>query len=80
MKLHAFLDDPAVTLRAYSESDLVADSRYARAIAYYRIPRLDTALATVDGLIRDFPQNPYYRELKASAVREWPRPRRDGAL
>jgi len=70
MKLHAFLDDPAVTLRAYPESDSSPDSRYARAIAYYRIPRLDTALATVDGLIRDFPQNPYYRELKGQMLFE----------
>jgi predicted Zn-dependent protease len=70
VKLHAFLDDPTATLRAYPESDQSADARYARAIAYYRIPRLERALPVVDGLIRDFPSNPYYRELKGQMLFE----------
>ena len=60
--------------RAYPESDKSVLARYARAIAYYRIPKLDKALPVIDGLIRDFPNNPYYRELKGpDAVRERPR-------
>ncbi|HVH82005.1 MAG TPA: M48 family metalloprotease [Stellaceae bacterium] len=70
MKLHAFLDDPSATLRTYPERDQSPDARYARAIAYYRIPKLDKALPTIDGLIRDFPQNPYYRELKGQMLFE----------
>jgi len=70
IKLHAFLDDPSTTLRAYPASDRSVDARYARAIALYRIPRLDAALAEVDGLIRDFPGNPYYRELKGQMLFE----------
>ena len=70
MKLHAFLDDPSATLRAYPESDQSPDARYARAIAYYRIPKLDKALATIDGLIRDYPTNPYYEELKGQMLFE----------
>ena len=70
MKLHAFLDDPSATLRAYPESDQSPDARYARAIAYYRIPKLDKALPTIDGLIRDFPKNPYYQELKGQMLFE----------
>jgi predicted Zn-dependent protease len=70
IKLHAFLDDPAATLRAHPESDQSPDARYARAIAYYRMPRLDKALPAVDGLIRDFPTNPYYRELKGQMLFE----------
>jgi len=70
IKLHAFLDDPAITLRGYPESDQSADARYARAIAYYRIPRLDKALPAIDGLIHDFPNNPYYRELKGQMLFE----------
>jgi predicted Zn-dependent protease len=69
-KLHAFLDDPSATLRAYPESDQSVEARYARAIAYYRIPRLDKAVPAVDGLIRDFPSNPYYRELKGQMLFE----------
>jgi predicted Zn-dependent protease len=70
VKLHAFIDDPATTLRAYPDSDQSPDARYARAIAYYRIPKLDRALPIIDGLIRDFPNNPYYRELKGQMLFE----------
>jgi predicted Zn-dependent protease len=70
LKLHAFLDDPAVTLRAYPVSDHSVNARYARAIALYRLPRLDAALVEIDGLIHDFPANPYYRELKGQMLFE----------
>jgi predicted Zn-dependent protease len=70
LKLHAFLDDPSATLRAYPESDQSPDARYARAIAWYRIPKLDKAVPAIDGLIRDFPQNPYYEELKGQMLFE----------
>lgn len=70
VKLHAFLDNPSATLRAYPQSDHSPDARYARAIAYYRIPQLDKALPEVDGLIRDFPKNPYYDELKGQMLFE----------
>ena len=70
MKLHAFLDPPATTLAAYPESDNSPLARYARAIAYYRMPNLDKALPTIDGLIREFPNNPYYRELKGQMLFE----------
>jgi predicted Zn-dependent protease len=70
MKLHAFLDDSSTTLLYYPESDQSPLARYARAIAYYRIPKLDKALPTIDALIRDFPKNPYYRELKGQMLFE----------
>ncbi len=70
VKLIAFLDDPQKTLAAFPASDQSALARYARAIAYYRIPQLDKALATIDGLIRDDPKNPYYRELKGQMLFE----------
>jgi predicted Zn-dependent protease len=70
MKLHAFLDDPSKTLASYPENDRAPIARYARAIAYYRIPKLDRALPEIDGLIRDFPNDPYYRELKGQMLFE----------
>ena len=70
MKLHAFLDSPSGTLAAYPESDNSPLARYARAIAWYRIPDLGKALPAIDGLIRDFPDNPYYRELKGQMLFE----------
>jgi predicted Zn-dependent protease len=59
VKLGAFISPPSSTLAAYPESDQSLLARYARAIAYYRIPKLDKALSTVDGLIRDYPKDPY---------------------
>jgi predicted Zn-dependent protease len=69
-KLDAFISPPSSTLAAYPEKDQSALARYARAIAYYRIPKLDKALPIIDGLIRDFPQDPYYRELKGQMLFE----------
>ena len=54
-KLHAFLDSPASTLAGYPPSDTSELARYARAIAYYRVPDVPKALPAIDGLIRDCP-------------------------
>ena len=70
VKLHAFLDDPKATLAAYPDSDKSLLARYARAIAEYRIPRLDKALPIIDGLIRDYPNDPYFHELKGQMLFE----------
>jgi predicted Zn-dependent protease len=69
-KIAAFTDPPSTTLAAYPDSDRSELARYARAIAYYRIPDLDKALPIVDGLIRDRPSDPYYRELKGQMLFE----------
>ncbi len=69
-KLHAFIDPPATTLAGYPLNDTSELARYARAIAYYRVPDLQKALPAVDGLIRDFPNNPYYRELRGQMLFE----------
>jgi predicted Zn-dependent protease len=45
-------------------------ARYARAIAYYRIPDLGRALPAIDGLIREYPNDAYYRELKGQMLFE----------
>ena len=69
-KLHAFLDSPSSTLASHPVTDRSELARYARAIAYYRMPDLARAVPEIDGLIRDFPQNPYYRELKGQMLFE----------
>ena len=70
VKLDAFISSPSSTLAAYPEKDQSVIARYARAIAYYRVPQLDKALPTIDGLIREFPQDPYFRELKGQMLFE----------
>jgi predicted Zn-dependent protease len=69
-KLGAFLGAPSQVLASYQPNDNSEPARYARAIAYYRIPDLKNAIPTIDGLIKDYPNNPYYNELKGQMLFE----------
>jgi predicted Zn-dependent protease len=69
-KLHGFIDPPGRTFGLYKESDTSIAARYARAIAYYRVPDLPKALALVDGLIAQEPGNPWFHELKGQILFE----------
>ncbi|NFV79242.1 M48 family metalloprotease [Magnetospirillum aberrantis] len=69
-KLFAFLESPVRTLQRYKENDNSLDSRYARAIAAYRKPDMDTALPLIDGLIAERPKDPYFWELKGQMLFE----------
>lgn len=69
-KLVGFLEPQGRVLRAYPESDVSADARYARAIMYFRRPELDRSLTLVDGLIAEQPQDPYYHELRGQVLFE----------
>jgi predicted Zn-dependent protease len=69
-KLGAFLGAPSQVLASIPASDNSEGARYARAIAYYRIPDLAHALPTIDSLINDFPKDPYYQELKGQMLFE----------
>ena len=68
VKLKAFLDDPRRSIHDFT-GDTLAD-RYARAIVYYRLPDLDRAVAEIDGLIADYPDDPYFHELKGQMLFE----------
>ena len=69
-KLRAFIEPTSATFRLYKESDLSIAARYARAIAYYRVPDLKRALPIIDGLIAEHPHNPYFLELKGQMLFE----------
>ncbi len=73
-KIHAFLDAPNATLRTYPETDTALPARYARAIAWYRDGQTDRALAAVDELLGEQPENPYFWELKGQILFEEGRP------
>ena len=73
-KIHAFMDAPNTTLRAYPETDEALPARYARAIAWYRDGQTDRALTAVDVLLGEQPQNPYFWELKGQILFEEGRP------
>jgi len=69
-KLHGFVNPVGRTLRLYKASDKSVPARYARAIAHHRKARFDKALALMDGLIAEHPNDPYFHELKGQILFE----------
>ncbi len=70
VKLQAFMQSPARTLRRYPESDQSMPAVYARSIAYHRKPDLPRALELVERLIDALPNDPYFWELKGQILFE----------
>jgi predicted Zn-dependent protease len=73
-KLYGFIDPRDGVARRYRMGDNSVPARYARAIVSYRFSDLRGAIAQIDGLIHQFPQNPYFHELKGQALLEAGRP------
>ncbi len=69
-KLFAFIEPPVKTMQRYKESDQSLEARYARAIANYRKPNIETALTQIDALIKERPKDPYFWELKGQMLFE----------
>ena len=69
-KLFGFTERPETVGRRYPLRDTSAPARYARAVQAYRSGRLSDALATIDALIREQPNNAYFHELKGQALLE----------
>ncbi|MCE2519513.1 MAG: tetratricopeptide repeat protein [Alphaproteobacteria bacterium] len=69
-KITGFLLDPGATYRAYPDPGKSVYSRYAWAIARYRERLMDEALALIDGLIADEPENPWFHELRGQMLYE----------
>lgn len=73
-KIHAFMEPPIQTLRRYPDSDVTYPARYARAIARYRNGETEVALASVDELLEEQPENPFLWELRGQILFEEGRP------
>ncbi len=69
-KIIAFTYPLALVLRQYPLADKSVAARYARAFAYYRLPDLKTALEIINSLLDDYPEDPYFHELKAQMLFE----------
>lgn len=63
-KLDGFLESPGRTFRRYPESDQSIAARYARAIAHHKRSDVPRALAAIDDLLAERPDDPYFRELR----------------
>ena len=68
-KLNGYLKPNQVT-KLYPKSDQSVPARYARAIALYRTSHMDEAIAIMDGLIAEAPQDPFFLEQKAQILYE----------
>ncbi len=68
-KLIGFMT-PARALRTYKAEDTSVAARYARAIAYFKLVRMDEFKQAIDSLIADFPDDPYFHEVKGQGLYE----------
>jgi predicted Zn-dependent protease len=68
-KLWGFIA-PDTALQRYPESDHSVAARYGRAIALYRTGGLGSALLTIDGLLKEAPNDPYFHELRGQMLFE----------
>lgn len=69
-KLIGFLEPLTRVYQKYPPSDESEAGRYARAIAAMQSADLTSTLKEVDSLLEEFPENPYYWELKGQALFE----------
>ena len=67
-KLEGFLDNPGKVLLRNKGNSI--QERYARAIAYFRAPMYESAIKEINLLLRDYPKDPYFMELKAQIYSE----------
>jgi predicted Zn-dependent protease len=69
-KLAGFTSKPDAVQRRYPSSNNTLPARYARAISAYRFGSIPAAVALIDALIAEQPNNPYFHELKGQALLE----------
>ncbi len=67
-KLKGFLWPLDRVLQAYPPSDLSVPARYARAIALFRVSRQKEALALMDSLLKEQPDDPFFLEQKGQIL------------
>jgi predicted Zn-dependent protease len=61
---------PGFALRRFGRGETTVDGRYARAIALFRAGNLAESLKTIDGLIAERPNEPWFYEFKGQALFE----------
>lgn len=70
VKLAAFTLSPDIILGRYEATDQSFLARYGRAIAYFQNSQIELALKEVDSLLKEFPKDPYYWDLKGQILFE----------
>ena len=62
-KIIAFTNRPGKTLLLYPKNNKNIDAKYARAIAYLRLPDLNKGIKEINDLIKNDSQDPFFPEL-----------------
>lgn len=76
-KLSGYIEDPSIVLNRYPARNTSLPARYARAVARFRMggrANIDRALGETNGLVRDYPNNPYFWEMKGDLLQKAGRP------
>jgi predicted Zn-dependent protease len=73
-KISAFMERQDTVYRRYPMSNTSLPARYAHAITTYLHGDLRSALAQIDGLIAQQPNNPYFYEVRGQALLEGGKP------
>ncbi len=63
-KLNGYIDPPGQTLARYKADDTGIEARYARVHALEKLNRTDEAVAIMDILIAEKPNDPFFQETK----------------
>lgn len=74
-KLFGFIESPERTMQRYPLSNKSVAARVARAIAYFKMPDSQRAIAEMDSLIAESPKDPFFHELKGQILFETNHPR-----
>ena len=67
-KINAFTDPPGKTLLISKSNNMY--NQYARTIAYFRVPMYDEAILSVNSLLNDYPNDPFFLELQGQIYAE----------
>jgi predicted Zn-dependent protease len=73
-KLAGYVLPVKEALTRYPESDTSEVARYARSLAYLRQPNLQKALGSINSLIAEEPNNPYFYEVRGQIYMSMARP------
>ena len=69
-KLKGFINPPSRTLREYKANSSSFAARYARTVAYKKLFKIDQALALLDELLAESPNDPFLFELKGDVLQD----------
>ncbi len=77
-KLSGYIEDPSIVFNRYQASNTSLPARYARAVARFRLggrENMDRAVLEMDRMIKDYPGNPYFWEIKGDLLQKAGRPK-----